>query len=138
MLIRLVLPFFGLLLVCTGHGAPAQPAYNTVQDLYDECKNDLNDLHTTEDYFHWGSCIRYLTGIAHVQMTIGAMLRDPKSNVSGAGRATVKEFAICDASFSGGSLRQVFLNWAEANPKMWSEPDGVGVMLAFTQAWPCK
>ena len=38
---------------------------------------------------------------------------------------------------SNAQLRQVFLNWAKANPKKWHERGEWGMVLAFTQTWPC-
>lgn len=31
----------------------------------------------------------------------------------------------------------IFVHWAERNPKMWNENFGYGLVLAFTEAFPC-
>ncbi len=40
--------------------------------------------------------------------------------------------------YSGAQLRQLFINWAEKNPKLWQQPMHFGAVLALREAWPCK
>lgn len=37
-----------------------------------------------------------------------------------------------------GAMRQIFLNWAEANPTKWNKAMVVGVAEAFAESYPCR
>ena len=120
--------------------ASAQSELKT-QALYEMCKIDVDNLSTAQDYaekpISRGFCLGYLSGIATMQVLIGGELED-RSKLTGPGRDYLRTMAACDARFTAGSLRQLFLNWAEANPKLWQSPASFCAFTAFNRAWPCS
>ena len=45
---------------------------------------------------------------------------------------------MCSPGFlTGGQAVQIFLNWAEKNPKHWQIPSAQGFALALKDAYPC-
>ena len=50
-----------------------------------------------------------------------------------------KEYKICTGGFvSYEQMRQIFINWADANPKHWQVGGVTGVVHVLTDTWPCK
>ena len=87
----------------------------TVQDLYDNCKDERATLSE-------GFCLGYLLGLTHGF--------DNSRSPSG-GRY------ICDRRYTAGALRQQFRNWAEANPQHWSKNLASGAMSSVFELWGC-
>ena len=56
----------------------------------------------------------------------------------GANRERIAPAGICDAEYTSESLRFLFINWAERNPKRWTEDFVFGVDASLKEAWPCK
>jgi hypothetical protein len=48
-------------------------------------------------------------------------------------------FAVCFGSLdpSPGELAQVFVHWANAHPEALDTKQSIGVLHAFSMAWPC-
>jgi hypothetical protein len=47
-------------------------------------------------------------------------------------------YKTCATSYySGEQLSQIFLNWAEKNPKHWQLPAAYGFIVALMEAFPC-
>lgn len=129
-----------LVVAASSGAASAQSEFRT-QALYEMCKADMENLSTPQDYgekpINQGFCLGYLSGIATMQVLIGEELKD-RTKLTGAGRDVLRVMAACNARFTAASLRQLFLNWAEANPKLWHLPAGAGAFTAFSRAWPCS
>ena len=83
-----------------------------------------------------GVCLGYITGVADMMIYNAAAV---KSGAMGAVRSQwLMAMSLCSASPpSRGSMQQVFVNWARANPKQWTLDEGVGVAIALKDAWPC-
>lgn len=111
----------------SGPPAAGQEA-RTVQSLYQDCKA------TGERYT---GCLRYLTGVGDMMDTIGTIRGS--SPLSPDVLRSLFPFAMClPEKVTLGQMNQVFLNWTEANPKRWQEPEEIGVWTAFQDAWPCN
>jgi len=49
------------------------------------------------------------------------------------------EYKFCPGGFvSYEQMRQVFINWADANPKHWQVEGVTGVIAILMDTWPCK
>lgn len=87
-------------------------------------------LCTSPETYEGMFCIGYLLGVANTLNWAG------KSEVIWTSTST--RFGICDAGYTGPSLRQMYINWAEKNPHRWTEDVDAGIWTAFTQQWPCE
>ncbi len=93
----------------------------SVQTLYIDCKE--------ESGINLGSCLGYLLGVADIMVALG--------QVEAQAEGKPIKSRICDASYTTGSLRQIFINWAEKYPQLWTEDKLVGAAQAFQETWPC-
>lgn len=79
-----------------------------------------------------GFCAGYVVGVADMMQQVGRQ---------GAGNFR-SVFGMCVPKSlhtpSGNAEVQVFVNWAEKNPKEWGQVNEVGVVLALSEAWPCN
>jgi Rap1a immunity proteins len=97
---------------------------DTVQALYGWCNDDREkDI-----------CLGYISGVYDTMRLVGAA-----STTEFPGSIAVRNaMGLCpNNSTTYGAAMQVFKNWAERHPEMWSESRGFGVMLALHEAWPC-
>lgn len=99
----------------------------TVQDLYLACKNDAGP----GELF----CMGYLAGIADLLWAQGSVWMKGDSKFK---TRMEKAAKICSNSYSPGSLKQLFINWAEKNPAKWQEDQSLGAVRAFLETWPCE
>jgi len=89
----------------------------TVQDYINFCQNGGVDE---------GYCLGTLYGVTTVLMALG---QDGQM---------LNSSTICSGQFiSNGQMRQVFLNWAERNPKHQKTEGYLGIWSALIEAWPC-
>ncbi len=102
----------------------------STQTLYKNCK-------LGSDSPEGISCLSYLLGVADHMKAIGTLL-EKRGSIFGRGKPGLAGFAICQSEFSGASLRQVFINWAEKHPKEWTQDMLLSTMDAFRDTWPCK
>ena len=119
-----------LALVCWMSDATAQETGQnfTVQKLYEICQSStLTDQE---------GCGLYLTGVGDIMEQVALELTKPWATK--AARSDLSIHAICTPGYSGAQLRQLFINWAEKNPKLWQQPMHFGAVLALREAWPCK
>jgi hypothetical protein len=98
----------------------------TVQDLYTACKQDS----IAQEMF----CVRYLDGLADLMFQQGSVWAKGDAKLKSQMKMAAK---ICNANYTPGSLKQIFINWAERNPKKWQQDQSIGAISAFLNAWPC-
>lgn len=98
-----------------GAAAAQERAGRTVRHLYELCRAE--DSPAERAYCHG-----YLFGAADLLRALGYV-----GNQGG----------ICDADYSTDRLRQLFVAWAEKNPRRWREDQLTGVVAAFQEVWPC-
>ena len=92
----------------------------TVQDMIGHCAN--NEKSAAGNVFQ-GYCFGMSTGVLAVLIVNSA---DNSVN-----KACVKSFT------SAEQVAQIFLNWADKNPKHWQVDAWLGFMAAITDAYPC-
>lgn len=79
--------------------------------------------------FGEAACVGILLGVAVVLKTNA----EPRANPEGR-----PGFSMCADDFvSSEQMKQVFLNWANANPKHWQLHGPYGAMFALSQVFPC-
>lgn len=118
--ICLVALIFGLLpSVCLAE----TNASRSVQDLYLHCKDERG--------IKLGYCFGYIVGVADMMVTLASIEARARDG-------TPLAMRLCNASYTAGSLRQLFINWAEKNPQWWTADQIIGVGLAFEETWPCE
>lgn len=68
------------------------------------------------------------------------MMQLNATNLTAASNGRTRILAVCKVQGgpSNGAVAQIFLNWANAHPEKWSEPDLVGVVTALSKTWPCR
>lgn len=107
----------------------------------------INEAHADEETTHTiGQCYRYMKeeppgllgaycmGYMKGQADLLSAIGDNRKELL----LDDHPFGICDAKYTTESLRFLFMNWAERNPKRWTEHFLVGVALSLREAWPCK
>jgi hypothetical protein len=114
--------------ICGVRTAGAEAPDQTTQWLYDSCESD--------DPAKIAACTSYLLGVADTMDIDEAEFRDV--SLSASARTQLSVFAICGASYSGESLRQIFLGWAGKHPEQLSTHRWSGAATAIRQAWPCN
>ena len=97
-------------------------AVDNVQQLLDYCKSSRSS-HTAT------FCLAYISGVVDLMQVVGNG-GPPSSVLIGACGDITK--------YTGGSLVQVFINWAEKYPKSWTLPAIVGVTASIKEQLPCK
>lgn len=107
-------------------GAESTPY--SIQDLLQDCKA-AEPRHTR--------CSDYIRGVADSAAFVGegfAAIPDR------AGKVALGAFGFCHANenITYPQAVQVFVVWAEKNPKNWQQPSTMGVVSALREAWPCK
>ena len=127
----------------TAHAAPT-----TVQQLYEYCKEpgNVNNLEGMQRFRRiqdvW-LCHGYIGGVFDVVEAAGNVHDAIVNDKSAAAPYTLHQIAPLSGcnipnDLTNGAITQIFINWAEQNPKQWSEPAGWGIMQAFSEAWPCS
>ena len=137
MVIRFVLAM-GLGVVLLRPVSADEPVNRTIQSLYYQCKSDK----VVELSF----CSSYLLGIADSMAQNGNLfqirqMKAPQTvtgSVSDSLTAPYLNNSICDARYSGASLRQIFIKWADKHPMDWQIDTIFGAAVAIQEAWPCK
>lgn len=121
--------FFGIVIAiaCLLEAPAAAATPVTVQDLYQQCSS-TSDIAAI-------SCINYLEGITDMMELIGTVEENP--SVPYSSRTALAALSVCRPVITGGQLRQVFVQWAEQNPKEWQNPKQGGAWLAIEKTWPC-
>lgn len=71
-----------------------------------------------------GYCIGVVSGVGKI-LYVSADLDTPL-------RSCTKD------QVTNSQMIQIFMNWADKNPKHWQEPDFYGVAQALMDAYPCK
>lgn len=123
-------------LVLTGFlalGAPilanAQESAN-VEFLYKKCKS--------QEARSQIECSSYLLGISGAMIEIGNLFQNPERiGIDKLQAIPLAPFGVCNTRATAAAVKQVFLNWAEKNPKAWGSRMSSGVMVALAQTWPC-
>jgi hypothetical protein len=100
---------------------------HTIQDLYTECSSQDEDNQLL--------CLAYLATSRENVTFIGRALFTPLRNPTA---DRLRKILYCVPNeVTNGQLRQVFINWAEKNPKDWQTVAVAGVIVALREAWPC-
>jgi len=99
----------------------------TVEDLLMQCKSD--------DIREKISCISYVHGVSDM-MGIGAAVR---KSVPEAAAVLLDPVSVCNVGpVTAEQTMQLFINWAEKNPKESQETASIGVWTSIREAWPCQ
>lgn len=108
-----------------GAASAGSQVFTTVQELYNNCIASQLSYTTVSSL---SNCRGYIGGVVEMMMVIGA-----------APDAAQRIFGMCPKdAVTQGAVTQVFKNWAEKHPEMWSKPRVLGVMTALQEAWPCN
>ena len=106
--------FFSLIVVPSGQSEASELS---VQDLLESCKGGRGE-------FAEGFCLGTMNGAMHLLLLNRWVGASP--------------FRICPAEgISTGQARQIFVNWAEKNPKEWQKEASVAVFASLALAYPC-
>ena len=119
---------FAVIMIAIALGPPARATRaaghsGTTQDLYAECTGSSGSL----EHF---VCLSYISGISDM-MQLNGTSSNPEKIRPEMGMCPKNDGTTCAAAV------QVFQNWAAKNPKSWSMPRSMGVMVARNAAWPC-
>ena len=102
--------------------AVATPNDYDIQTLYRWCKSP-------EGTPNWNLCVGYIAGVADVLTFLAVQKKlHPEDN---------NPIQLCGAP-SYGALMQAFVNWAEKNPRDWSNNRITGVLRSIAENWPCQ
>jgi hypothetical protein len=99
----------------------AEDASNDIQELLFDCES--------ADSLDFGICIGVMKGVSGVADLNCEALR------KGA-RADIWAAETDDVTF--GAMKQAFINWAKANPDMWSYDGSWGATVAISNTFPCR
>ena len=108
--------------------------YNT-QHLYKSC--------ISRDPTESLVCMSYLAGVADTMANVATFSRAlAESEPSSEGAAMTKKFedgaGICaPKNYTGGLLKQIFVNWALKHPTNWTDHRLIGAMESLHDAFPC-
>ena len=106
--------------LCLAQAEEGEERPTTVETIYNMCKSDETD----------SLCVGYLLGAAN--MLSYAARNQAVWNSEG------ERFGICNGSYTAGSLRQWFVDWVDANPKVRTLDKDIGLYTALTEQWPCE
>ena len=99
----------------------------TVQDLVAQCKSD--------DVRFRISCVSYVHGVSDM-MGIAAAVR---KSVPEATAIVLDPVSVCGVGpVTAADTMQLFINWAEKNPKESQSEASIGVWTSIREAWPCQ
>lgn len=100
----------------------------TIQGVLTLCKGDAgSEL----------QCLYFLKGSSSVFEMLGTL--QESANAPQARKEVLASFGLCGQGMvTLGQIKQVFINWAEKNPRDWQLPATYGVWIAVREAWPCK
>lgn len=103
-------------------GAAAQEDFTNTEHLLKWCKQP----ETSSNHAY---CVGFILGVGNMMAMVGASAPSDFRVTMG----------ICapEPGPSPNAAVQVFINWAEKNPKYWGQSNIVGVTLALQQTWPC-
>jgi hypothetical protein len=93
----------------------------SVQALLNDCEADkpIDQVY----------CLGFINGI---MSGFGVKLQDQNGDI-------INRRLYCpDNRVSLGQGRQIFINWAERNPDLWSDEAWRGVLLALSETYPCE
>lgn len=118
--------------LCLSSTALSKPNHfeeSTIQALYFNCKS----LVTLEQM----ACLKYIGGAYEFMSQISRTIAQDRLGNGSASDATL--LSICpQGTVTVAMTEQVFIKWAEQNPKEWQSPQALGVWKALTGAWPCS
>ena len=100
----------------------------TTGDLRSHCLSHDPILHQ--------QCVSYIAGVYEMTVLMGEvyeLFNDPVA------RLAEHSISVCygNPSLHIDEAVQIFLSWAEKNPKEWSNPRSFGVKEALREAYPC-
>jgi hypothetical protein len=104
--------------------ARADDSSMNVQKLVQFCNDPQSDL----------LCTGYIGGVGDMMVVNAEALKylTPQAAKS------MKALSVCSSDITYGAEVQVFKNWAQAHPEMWTQESAVGVMLALRGTWGCR
>ncbi|WP_304071556.1 Rap1a/Tai family immunity protein [Maricaulis maris] len=106
-----------------GDAHAQETTQGTVRALYEGCQ-DVSDGEFICSFYILG----YVEG--------WAAFRDLMNATYGTD-LTIEGNACAPSTVTPAQQWRVFMRWAEANPQNEHLPAGAGLMLAFSEAWPC-
>lgn len=99
----------------------AEADSGNIQDLLVDCES--------RDNLDFGICIGVMKGVSAVaDLNCDAIRRGDKADIWTAETDGV----------TFGAMRQAFINWAKANPDMWSFDGAWGATVAISDTFPCR
>lgn len=107
----------------------AEVGYKTIGDLRANCQfvsQKWEEL-DNQEMIQFTDCASFLKGVSELMMTIC------RSNV-----VTVPPVLKADPNQTVRAIAQGFLNWADENPRRWSDPRQSGVYEAISSQFPCE
>jgi hypothetical protein len=96
----------------------------TVQQPYEDCKDQIKQLH----------CVGVVSGVSGM-MRLAASIANRAETAED--RQLILGLAACGI-WTDRTAVQAFKNWAENHPAHGSLEDGFGVMIAMNETWPCN
>ena len=109
--------------VSVSAGDPAQKP-PTVQQLYEDCKDQIKQLH----------CVGVISGVSGM-MRLAASLAN-RAETAG-DRQLILGLAAC-GDWTDGTAAQAFKTWAGNHPEHWGLEGGFGVVISMNETWPCN
>jgi Rap1a immunity proteins len=118
-----------LCLLTIGIVSRSRAAEGDIGNLLNECSDD-------QQAFGFTYCVAFVTAALDFMRVNGFMMRNLRDDKDG----WLSAWGVC---FEGQNTTvraaiQVFMNWAQAHPERWSEPDYIGVAEAFRDHWQCR
>jgi hypothetical protein len=95
----------------------------SVQNLYDACRQSGRSG-------QWTLCTSYVAGVGQMMAMEGRLNQKHLIDDNA-------PYAICGQP-TNAAMVQAFKNWAEKNPREWTQPLLVGVVKALNENWPCS
>ncbi|EDQ04494.1 hypothetical protein DSM14862_02127 [Sulfitobacter indolifex] len=107
----------------------AEVGYKTIGDLRENCQfvsQKWEEL-DKQEMIQFTDCASFLKGVSELMMTMC------RSN-----EVTVPPMLKADPNHTMRAIAQGFLNWADENPRRWSDPRQSGVYEAISSQFPCE
>lgn len=107
----------------------AEVGFKTIGDLRENCQfaSQKREELDGQEMIQFTDCVSFLKGVSELMMTLC------RSNVG-----TVSPMLKADPNHTARAITQGFLNWADENPRRWSDPRQSGVYEAISSQFPCE
>jgi hypothetical protein len=129
----------GVALAFTVTAAPAEEDINSASYMLLHCRDFIENLSRSRDFFEEGVCVGIVKGIFHVGSDLNGVMKLAAPPAGTLSTELLRRKCLgVPAEVTVGQMVRVVIAYIEARPARMHEPFGWLALEALRTAWPCE